>query len=84
MEPGPQRVPHPKRTGPAHQDQERGLKGVVGISRVAEHGAADAEHHRPVALDQGPKRQVRGFIPVGREPLEQLRIRHSADHPDAE
>jgi len=84
MKPGPQRVPYPKRAGPAQQNQERGLKGIVSVVSVAEHGAADTEHHRPVALDQYPERQLPGLIPLGREPLEQLRIRQSADHSHAE
>jgi hypothetical protein len=35
-------VPGPDGRGAAHQDQERGLEGVVGFMLVAENAAADA------------------------------------------
>ena len=52
MEPGPQRVADPERAGPADQDQESRLEGVVGIVGCRGARAAGAEHHRPVTLDQ--------------------------------
>ena len=41
--------------------------------------AADAEDHRPVPLQQGRERQLRGVIAPGREPLEELRVGQPAD-----
>ena len=48
-----------------------------------ENGKARSKNHRSVTLDQDPKRQLRCFIPVQRKLLEQLRIRQTANRPDA-
>jgi hypothetical protein len=56
----------------------------MGFVVVAEYPPADAEHHRPMALDQGPERQLRGLIPAGRELLEQLGVRQFPDLSHAE
>ena len=58
VEPGAQGVPDPERAGPAHQHQEGGLEGVVGVVLVREDRPADAQDHRPVPLDQGREGQL--------------------------
>ena len=76
------RAPKASRTGAPGRGMWPGRRRrIVG---VAEHRTADAEHHRPMALEQGSKRQLRALIPVGRESLEQLRVRQPPDHSDAE
>ena len=84
MEPGPERVAHPQAAGLPNQDQERGLKRIVGVSRVSQNAAADAEHHRPVPLDQNGERQLGGLAAVGRKPLKKLAVAQFADGPDVE
>ncbi len=51
MQPAAEPVAAPDRPRLADQNQERGLKGVLGIVRIAEHSAAGTQHHRPVPLD---------------------------------
>ena len=54
----------PNRTSVTDQHQERRLKGVFDVPRVAEHPPAQAQHHGTVPVDQGlegvliPARQV--------------------------
>ena len=52
MEPARDRVA-PIELAAAGQDEERGLEGVLGVVRVAEQPAADAEDHRPMLPHQG-------------------------------
>ena len=84
MEPGTQRVAHPERAGPPHQDQERGLEGVLGVVVVAEDRAADPPDHRAVPIDQGREGQLRRLAAAGREPLQQLPVRQSGRGPRVE
>ena len=58
MQPGGQGVPHPQRAGPARQDEERGLEGVLRRVLVAEDRSAGAG--RPGrAARPGPRRRPR-------------------------
>jgi hypothetical protein len=62
------------------QDEEGGLKRVLGIVFMAKHTAADAQHHPAVPFHQGSES---GFLAVSGEALEQLRIgqiAHSLRH----
>jgi hypothetical protein len=68
------------RSGPARQDQEGRLKGILGVVWVAEDRAADAEHHRTVSLQQSLERQFAGLTVCGHEPLEELLVGDVADH----
>jgi hypothetical protein len=61
------------RAGLANEEQERGLEGILGVVRVAEHVLADTEHHRAMALDQGGE-GGRRFIARAGEVLHQLPI----------
>jgi hypothetical protein len=45
VQPGAERVGPAEPTCLAHQQQERGLKGVVGVVAVVQHAPADAQHH---------------------------------------
>ena len=74
VQPGADRVPHPQPARPLHQDQERGLEGVLRVVRVRQHAAADPHHHRAVPLDQDGEGQLGGLAPVGREPLQELAV----------
>ena len=52
-QPAAEAVLAPDRPSLADEDQEGGLEGVLGVVGVVEDRAADAQHHRPVPLDQG-------------------------------
>ncbi|MDR3634658.1 MAG: hypothetical protein P4L84_12705 [Isosphaeraceae bacterium] len=63
-----------------HQNQERRLKRVLDIVRVAEQTAADAEHQRPVSGDQRLERHV---VAPRDEALQQRGLRQADDSPVA-
>ncbi len=52
------------------QDQERGLKRILGVGRIGEDVAADAEHHRTVTLDQRGERRLGRRAAAGCEPFQ--------------
>ena len=53
------------------RDQEGGLEGVLGVVGVVQHAAADAQHHRPVPVQQGRE----GFlISAAGEPVQEVRV----------
>ena len=61
--------------GLAGEDEKDRLEGVVSRVPVARHPAADAQHHRPVAIHQGGERRLRrGVAPAPREPGQQLGV----------
>ncbi len=62
------------------QHQERRLEGVLGLVRVAQDAAADAQHHRPVPLHQLRERLLRRLVPTRQEPVEQLLVAQRAGH----
>jgi hypothetical protein len=70
-EPARQRVTPPDCAGSSHQNQEGGLKRILGVVEVAQDILADSLHHRTVPFDQGGKGR---FIPAAHEELEQLPI----------
>ncbi len=62
-------------TAPDRQDQERRLEGVLDLVPVAEHGSADAKHHRAVPSQEGRERQLGGLVVLVQargEPIQQL------------
>ena len=82
VEPATERVfaPQPHRVGPAGEDKKDSLKGVFGGVTVARHAAADAQDHRPVAVQEGGEGRFGGGIAaVPREPGEQLGIGQCPD-----
>ena len=83
MEPWTQRVVHPERAGPAHEDQKGCLESVVSIIGIAEDRSADAEYHRSVPLDQAVRRAGAFAAPLV-EPLQQLTVAQAADRPHVE
>ncbi len=84
MQPGAERIPHPEPARPLHQDQERGLEGVLRVVRVGQHAPADPHDHRPVALDQDREGQLGGLAAVGGEPLQELAVGQLADRTHVE
>ena len=64
VQPGRHRTPTTDRPRPDGQDQERGLEGVLDLVAIAEHGAADAEHHRPVSGQQGGEGKLGRLVVV--------------------
>ena len=65
----------PDRARLAHQNQERGLEGVVGVVRVAQELPADAQDHRPVAVHQrGEGGLGRRRVRPGQKPFQELAI----------
>ena len=69
--------PVPDRIGPADgcrvsgQDEESGLKGVLGILIVPQHAPADAEHNPAVAADECGEG---GLVPALGEPPNQFGV----------
>ena len=80
IQPAAQRVSHPDRSSPAHQHEERRLKGVLNVVRVGQGAPADAQDHRPMPRHQGRERRLGGERGVlrrgtpGQEPIQQLRV----------
>ncbi len=83
VQPGADRIAHPEAARPLHQDQKRGLEGVLGVVRVGQHALADPHHHRTVPLDQDGESQLGGLAAVGREPLQELAVGQLPDRADA-
>ena len=83
VEPTGHRLTLSDRYGPPRQDQERGLERILGVVRVAQDLAADAQDHRPVPLDQRREPGLGRLITTAHEPLQELTIRQVPDHPDA-
>jgi hypothetical protein len=69
VEPAAQGLPLADGSGPAGQQQERGLEAVLGVFHPAEHPPADAEDHRPVPLEERCERRLVSPAEVGREQL---------------
>ena len=70
--------------GAANQDEERGLKGVVGIVGVGQDATANPKDHRAMTFDQGRESKFRGLAVAGQEAVDKLRIREAGDGPDVE
>ena len=51
QQPGGEGLRDPDRSGPAVQDEERRLEGVLGRRGVAQHAAAAGQHGRPVSRE---------------------------------
>ncbi len=66
------------------QDEERGLKCVLRILRVAERPPTDAQHHRPVPMHQLFERRLRVVASRRDEPVQKWPVRQSAERPLAE
>ena len=81
MQPARHRLATADRAGPASQDQERGLRSILGIVFVAQDLAADPQDHRPVAIDQGREGGLGGLVPTLNEPVEQLAVGESPGRP---
>ena len=84
MEPWAQGIPNPETAGFLNQNQECRLERVLPVVGVDKLGAADAQDHRAVALDQGLESQLSGLAPAGRKPREQLPVRELPDCPHVE
>ncbi len=84
MQPRAQRIPDPQAAGLLDQNQERGLKRILGVVRVCKLRPTNAQHHCPVPLDQRLESQLGDFAPIGREPFEQLPVRQLPDRSDIE
>jgi hypothetical protein len=75
VEPARDGLPFADGTGPARQDEERGLKGVLGILFLTQDAAAEVEHHRAVPPHQQLERRL--VAPTGKA-VKQIRIRNLA------
>jgi hypothetical protein len=75
VQPRPQRAAQGQRPGPAGQDQEGGLEGVLGVVRLAQGRPAGAQHERAVAAHQGGERRLGRRPRAGREAAQQLGVR---------
>ncbi len=79
MKPRTKRIAHPQSARLPDQHQERGLKRIVDVVGIVEYGPADAQDHRSVPLDQGRKRQLGGFAPLGCKELQELTVGQLSD-----
>ena len=82
MQPRPQRVANPERSGLAKQHEKDGLESVFRIVLVAQDRHAHAPDQPRVPLDQCRKRQLRPLVPVGGESFQKLPVRQVADGAD--
>jgi hypothetical protein len=71
IHPGRQGIRLADRAAAPGQDEEGCLESVLGVVEVTEHPPADAEHHRPVAVNQFGER---GRVVGRRVPLEESRV----------
>ncbi len=83
MEPSRQRIRIVDRARPAGQQQERRLERILGQVAVGQQMATDAQHHRPMPLDQGRERRLGCLTTVG-ELIEQAAIGRCTQRPDVE
>jgi hypothetical protein len=60
VQPGPERPWPLEGSGLAGQDEERGLKAILGGVGVGQHAAADAQDERSVSADQGRECRLLG------------------------
>jgi hypothetical protein len=74
MQPRPEQVGLPKRTGFADEQEKRSLESIFGFVKIAQHTPAHTQHHGTVALHQGRKR---AFVAPSAELLEQLGVGQS-------
>ena len=80
-EPGTQGFIDPNRMSPADQYQERRLKSIVHIMRVAKNLVADGQDHRPMAMDQLAKSQLASRVPSLRKPPQKLSVTQPGHRP---
>ena len=81
VQPARQRVTLPDRSGRPGQDEERGLKSVLGIVMIAQDRMTDPLDHGPVPFQQRRERQL---VTPGHEHLQQVPVAHSGDRPGLE
>ena len=81
MKPWPHGIPHPERAGFPRQDQERRLKGILGVMVIAEYAPANAQDHRPVSLNQRREGQVVDLIGSSRKSIQELAIGQAGHGP---
>jgi hypothetical protein len=79
MEPRAERIAPANGIGSLHEDQERGLKGVLGVVSIPHQCATHTEHHRTVAFDQDTKGLMAERVAAGREAFEQLAISQATE-----
>ena len=84
VEPGTQKFGLPQRNGLAGKYQERRLKGVLGIVRVAEQSPTGGQDHRSMPRHQGVEGRFGLLGSAGREPIQQLTVGQSRDRPPFE
>jgi hypothetical protein len=78
MEPAAQSVTIPHRTESSHKNQERRLKRVISVVRIAEDASTNIQDHRTVAIDQLVERHLRPGA-LGLESIQQLPVGQRSD-----
>ena len=78
IEPVAQQVRIADRAGFLRQDEERGLKGILGVVRIAQEALAHAQDHRSVSRHQ---RREGGLGLSRRELLQQLAVALAPESP---
>jgi hypothetical protein len=84
VQPARQRLATPERANSRHQDEERGLEGVVRLVGVVEDAPADAEDHRAVTLDERGEGELGRLAVASGEAVEELRVGQSGHRADVE
>jgi hypothetical protein len=84
VEPARQRIGPAQRAGLSGQDQERGLKCVIGVVRAAEHLPAHALHERPMPFHERRESQLIDSVLAGQELLNELPVRKVSDDTEFE
>ena len=74
VQPVPEQLRLMDRAGPSGQNQERGLKGVLGGVPVADDMLAHAEYHRPVPANQDREGDFRHLVAIRDESRQQLTV----------
>ncbi len=72
------------RPGLLHQDEERGLEGILSLVRVGQHPATNPPDHRPVPLYQRRERRLGTFLVASHKPLQELPIGQVTERTDLE
>jgi hypothetical protein len=84
MKPRSQRLPYPERATLACQDEERRLKGVLGIVIVTDDPKAGAQHHGTMPLDQGREGDLGSLAAPAGKLLQELTVSQSGNDPHVE
>ena len=79
VEPRADRVANPDGVALAHEHQERGLHGIIGVMGIRNEAAAEGQHHWPVPLEENAEGLLAGGARIAVEALEKLGVGQCAE-----